>query len=205
MTTNRWETCFNGSRAPGSFGTVWEHYLFSRSCLEKVLGALKTEYYTTCCVSAKLPKLQSANLYSKWSAWQISKYQWEKVPRQISWNMHLIGKNVTRWPGNWNVFLWDISFIALLHRNGYQQVGKLFQWFPGSWEIWNCRGTLPFQGGCLGKFRELWRLIFLEFQYSLGLGNTKPVEKYAELLQNISLCWNISRKKVQSHSWRQCP
>lgn len=57
MTTNRWETCFNGSRAPGSFGTVQEHYLFQRGLLEKVLGALKTEYYTTCCVSAKLPKL----------------------------------------------------------------------------------------------------------------------------------------------------
>lgn len=42
-----------------------------------------------------------------------------------------------------------------------------------------------FSGSCngnSGKFWELWRLFFLEFRRSLGLGNTKLVEKYAELL-----------------------
>ena len=34
--------------------------------------------------------------------------------------------------------------------------------------------------GSLGKFRELRRLFFLEFPRSLGLGNTKHIDKYVE-------------------------
>ena len=82
-------------------------------------------------------------------------------------------------------FIYICVCVCVLHGNRSREVGNPFQWFQRSRELWNCMGTLPFQRELqweLGKAPgALKTVFFLEFRHFLGLGNTKPIEKYTEL------------------------
>lgn len=156
-----------------SFGTVWERYLFSGSFLEKVLGALKTEYYTTCCVSAKLPKLWPTAVSQ--CIFQVKCLTDFQVPMRESAQTDFL-----KYAFNWkkcNKMTRELECIFV----GYQFYSSITpEWLPTGGKIvpmvpellgdLELQGNITFSGGLPGKVPGALKTDFFGVSAFLGVG-----------------------------------